>query len=853
MPQCRGLATKRRGKRTYAYNQPLQLADPSGLKALNPHQGEPWTIAAGTPIIPPATIINAMGGASAFKTDSFPAEPPSDFEAAKSAGGPFTETLQDALKTVVSEQRLPSGDELLNSLSDHTFDALNKGPLAVFEVGTILKFAADPQNAINIGNGILGIQRAGLCGTINGYEAAALVAIGMAPAGCENAPGVFGPVAPAARARRPTPPSPARSIPTTRSVRVSAQAVSRPRERTCPIAFDFENASTATAPAQQVVVTDQLSSNDDWGTFRITEVGWGDTVIVVPANSQNFQTTVPMTFDGQSFNVLVQVGINLLSGLVTAQFYSIDPTTQLPPGVLVGFLPPEDGTGRGMGYFTYTIMPNPGLPTGTQIRNVADVSFDEQPIIATDQVSETDPTQGTDPSKEALVTIDAGPPASAVAPLPAVTTTTGFTVSWSGSDDAVGSGIAGYNIYVSDNGGPYTLFTSGDSSGSATFTGQNGHTYGFYSIATDDVGNQETAKSVPDTSTTVDAPVTETWSGGGADNNWLTGENWSSLATPDPGDSVAFQGALRTTTNNDLPTGTLLQSITLASPGFQLGGNAVTLASASEPVVTLAATKGTIQLPITLGSNATFAVTNAQGSLTVSGNINNGGYGLTVDTSSSQSSTVSGSISGAGGFIKTGGGNVILSGPNSFSGGVQVLAGTLVVAAAGALPNGTSLTIGAGGIFLFDPSASGASASTPSIATMNVVKPQAAATSGVVASASLSVPIVAGTAASAMAGPISRQNLAAIGEVMSSTSFTRAVPALRPVGPAPAAQRRGNLSQGRTAVETKASHTALTSAVSSSAAAWLWESGFTQTVNDQVNQKKDVLAAVDKLLAMMTR
>ncbi len=202
MPQCRGLATKRRGKRTYAYNQPLQLADPSGLKALNPHQGEPWTIAAGTPIIPPATIINAMGGASAFKTDSFPAEPPSDFEAAKSAGGPFTETLQDALKTVVSEQRLPSGDELLNSLSDHTFDALNKGPLAVFEVGTILKFAADPQNAINIGNGILGIQRAGLCGTINGYEAAALVAIGMAPAGCENAPGVFGPVAPAGAGKK---------------------------------------------------------------------------------------------------------------------------------------------------------------------------------------------------------------------------------------------------------------------------------------------------------------------------------------------------------------------------------------------------------------------------------------------------------------------------------------------------------------------------------------------------------------------------------------------------------------------------------------------------------------------------
>ena len=144
---------------TYAYNQPLQLVDPSGLKALNPHAGEPWTIAHGIPIIPPNTIYNAMGGALAFKTDSFPNEPPSDFEAAKSAGGPFTETLEDALKTIVFEQRLPTKDELLNKLSDHVFDALNKGPLAVFQVGLILKTLADPQMAINIGNGILGIQR----------------------------------------------------------------------------------------------------------------------------------------------------------------------------------------------------------------------------------------------------------------------------------------------------------------------------------------------------------------------------------------------------------------------------------------------------------------------------------------------------------------------------------------------------------------------------------------------------------------------------------------------------------------------------------------------------------------------
>ena len=147
-----------------------------------------------------------------------------------------------------------------------------------------------------------------------------------------------------------------------------------------PYRIDFENASTASAPAQQVEITDQLSSNVDWSSFRITEVGWGDNVIAVPPDSQHFQATVPMTYNGETFDVLVEIGINLTSGLITAQFLSIDPVTELPPDVLTGFLPPEDGTGRGMGHFTYTVMPKPGLPTGTadpqrgrrQLRRAAD-------------------------------------------------------------------------------------------------------------------------------------------------------------------------------------------------------------------------------------------------------------------------------------------------------------------------------------------------------------------------------------------------------------------------------------------------------------------------------------------------
>ena len=68
-------------------------------------------------------------------------------------------------------------------------------------------------------------------------------------------------------------------------------------------------------------------------------------------------------------------------------------------------LPPEDGTGRGMGWFNYTIQAKPGLAEGTEIRNIASIVFDGQPAITTNMVDPHDPSLGIDPDKEALVTI----------------------------------------------------------------------------------------------------------------------------------------------------------------------------------------------------------------------------------------------------------------------------------------------------------------------------------------------------------------------------------------------------------------------------------------------------------------
>jgi RHS repeat-associated protein len=255
-----------------------------------------------------------------------------------------------------------------------------------------------------------------------------------------------------------------------------------------PYKVEFENDPGATAPAQRVDITDQLDPNVDWSTLQLTAAGFGGTYIPIPAGLQQYKTTVNATQNGQFFEVVIRLNLNPATGLLTASFQSIDPTTGLPPAnLLTGFLPPEDGTSRGIGFVSWIVNPKAGLATGTQIRNVADIVFDLGQVIATDQVNDHDPSQGIDPTKQALVTIDATVPTSAVSSLPAVTNSTSFTVSWSGSDGA-GSGIASYSVFVSTDGGPFAPFVTNTTQTSAIFTGLFGHTYGFSSVATSNVG-----------------------------------------------------------------------------------------------------------------------------------------------------------------------------------------------------------------------------------------------------------------------------------------------------------------------------------------------------------------------------
>ena len=60
-------------------------------------------------------------------------------------------------------------------------------------------------------------------------------------------------------------------------------------------------------------------------------------------------------------------------------------------------------------------------------------------------------------------------------------------------------------MYVSDNGGPWSLWQAATTSNNASFRGLPQHTYRFYSVARDNAGNVEAPHVTADATTTVAA------------------------------------------------------------------------------------------------------------------------------------------------------------------------------------------------------------------------------------------------------------------------------------------------------------------------------------------------------------
>jgi len=162
--------------------------------------------------------------------------------------------------------------------------------------------------------------------------------------------------------------------------------------------------------------------------------------------------------------------------------------------------------------------------------------------------------------------------------------------------------------------------------------------------------------------------------GGGDDTNWSTAVNWNPDGLTIATTNVEFgiDGSLATV---DTPQ-------TVASVIFNRAAD-FTIEAANGSTLTItggitktAANNDTISAPVVLGGAQTWSNDNADGVLTVSGNVTNGGFGLTVDGVGA--TEISGDIGGTGSLTKSETGTLTLSGANTYTGTTTISAGTVI-------------------------------------------------------------------------------------------------------------------------------------------------------------------------------
>ena len=258
----------------------------------------------------------------------------------------------------------------------------------------------------------------------------------------------------------------------------------------------FENdPELANAAAQEVRVIDVLDEAFDLSTFSFLGANVANTQISIPSGVVQTTTLTDLRPDNDLL-LRTTLRMDIDTRTVSAVFESIDPETgEFTTDVLAGFLYPNDETHRGEGQFSYRVSLKNDLPDGYQIKNHAEIYFDFNEPIVTNETSHL---------------IDLTPPVSSVKTLPEQTADESVKVSWDGTDE--GSGIRHYDIYVSDNGGEFTLWKNKIASDEAWFAGEIGHTYRFFSVATDSIGHREAMKSTAEATikfTEEDDPVIE--------------------------------------------------------------------------------------------------------------------------------------------------------------------------------------------------------------------------------------------------------------------------------------------------------------------------------------------------------
>ncbi len=242
-----------------------------------------------------------------------------------------------------------------------------------------------------------------------------------------------------------------------------------------PYTITFENKSTASAPANEVFVTDSLDlTKFDAESFSFTGFGWADTTFVV-GSGQIKEFTRDVIYKVNNHEILVRVSGEFKpeSGIVNWSFVSLEKDGNELDDVMNGFLLPNDATGRGEGFVNFTIEHIAYPVSGSSISNKATIIFDgNKPITTNTYVNTFDSDYPT--SKVKSVEEKDGK----------------LVITIEGSDPT--SGVDHYTLYAFKNGSSEaTVLANNVTDNTVTVDAEPDTKYGLCAIATDRVGLNE--------------------------------------------------------------------------------------------------------------------------------------------------------------------------------------------------------------------------------------------------------------------------------------------------------------------------------------------------------------------------